>query len=355
MGLEIFFDEKPGSVLDTFISLWIMNNYEHTMEVRRKFGVESQTSYDKLLYSLTLNNSVDKDKLAKYFSRDIEPHTIFTISSIWDYPNITDYLDYLLTLEEIKVRDLIINSLNRSLKLGLTNDNIRKIIKNTFSLLNYLKTLEIENFLKWEIFCLISDPNEYIGNFREFVICYLDTYKELENTRNSLLEGYNSYLKRNISELGIEFIKKEIMNRYNLDNYEEYYITTSINTSLLIKISPDQKKCYITIGPLNNEVIKNMHLENRLKNSLLMVKNIVEDTRFEIIKLLSNKDYYSQELAEILKLSKATVSHHMSYLMSLNIVTIRKDGQKLYYSLNKNLLKNSLNQIKDELELDKNS
>lgn len=349
--MDIFFNREPGKIFDIFSSLWIMNNYDYSMDIRRKYGVESITSYDELLSSLISNNIVQSQYLNKYFPKEIETQSLFRISSIWKHPNIKNFLSYLLKIDESKIREVLISSLNSSQKLDLVKEEITKIAESTPSLLKYLTTLDISNSLKWEIFCLLNSFNEFMKEFISFINNYLNIYCDLDKERNSILDEYNSYIEENISKGGIEFIKEKIANRYDLGSCEKIYVTTSVNISLYINIDSSEKACYIILGHFNDEVIKQMHLEDKLKNSLVILKNIVEDTRFDIIKLLSDKDYCNQELSDILKLSKATVSHHMSYLMSLNIVKLKKIGQRSYYCLNKDLLKGSLDMIIEELKL----
>jgi DNA-binding transcriptional ArsR family regulator len=58
----------------------------------------------------------------------------------------------------------------------------------------------------------------------------------------------------------------------------------------------------------------------------------------KIIRLLSTRPWYVNELAEELGLSAASISYHVSMLTMLNIVTLEKSNQKAYYSLNKDRL-----------------
>ena len=60
---------------------------------------------------------------------------------------------------------------------------------------------------------------------------------------------------------------------------------------------------------------------------------LADPARWTLIQLLVAAPRYGQELAELLGLSIATVSHHMNGLKKLDLVDIRRDEHRLYYHL----------------------
>ncbi len=60
---------------------------------------------------------------------------------------------------------------------------------------------------------------------------------------------------------------------------------------------------------------------------------LADPARWMLIQLLVAAPRYGQELAELLGLSIATVSHHMSSLKKLDLVDVRRDEHRLYYHL----------------------
>ncbi len=63
-----------------------------------------------------------------------------------------------------------------------------------------------------------------------------------------------------------------------------------------------------------------------------------EPTRLKILALLSDKEMTVNELTEAVGLSQPTVSRHLGQLRDAEIVLDRRDGQKVYYSLNKDVI-----------------
>lgn len=77
----------------------------------------------------------------------------------------------------------------------------------------------------------------------------------------------------------------------------------------------------------------NQHdIENSNEEKLLgILKAVADKTRFQILKRVSDRPYFVQELADDLDLSAATVSHHLSILMQTGLVILRVDGTRAYY------------------------
>ena len=64
-----------------------------------------------------------------------------------------------------------------------------------------------------------------------------------------------------------------------------------------------------------------------------LCKAIAHPKRLIIIRALGNKDMTVSEFADLLDLPVANVSQHLKALRDQDIVSTRKEGQKVYYSL----------------------
>lgn len=63
-------------------------------------------------------------------------------------------------------------------------------------------------------------------------------------------------------------------------------------------------------------------------------KTLSDPNRIAILKLLSQKPWYGQELAERLKLTPATISYHMTFLQRVGVITYERIDNRSYYCLN---------------------
>ncbi len=108
-------------------------------------------------------------------------------------------------------------------------------------------------------------------------------------------------------------------------------------------------------GVYDSFVVYGTHVEQRQwfkarkSRRKLLFKSLSEDNRFEIVKRLAKREYYLLELANELKLTSATVSHHLELLSKLDIVEMNRDGNKVFFSLKKDLLADLFNEALQEI------
>jgi len=55
-------------------------------------------------------------------------------------------------------------------------------------------------------------------------------------------------------------------------------------------------------------------------------------------RILSERSCYGQELAELLELTPATISYHMTFLLNQNMVVYERSENRYYYSLNPHVM-----------------
>jgi len=74
-------------------------------------------------------------------------------------------------------------------------------------------------------------------------------------------------------------------------------------------------------------------------------KALSDPTRREILSLLRKGEMTAGELAERFDMSKPSVSHHFSVLKQADLITSRREGQQIYYSLNTTVVEDLLTGI----------
>lgn len=96
-------------------------------------------------------------------------------------------------------------------------------------------------------------------------------------------------------------------------------------------------------------------MEFRLKKELvserrkLLFKVLSDEKRVEILRLISKRHWFGNELAKEIKITTATLSYHMSKLALVGVVSIEEgENNRIYYRLDKDALKN----LFDEAYLD---
>ena len=67
-----------------------------------------------------------------------------------------------------------------------------------------------------------------------------------------------------------------------------------------------------------------------------------DPTRVRIIKALAEGEWCVTDLVDALKMDQPAVSHQLKYLRSLNLVSYRKKGRHVYYTLDNDQLRDVL-------------
>lgn len=75
-------------------------------------------------------------------------------------------------------------------------------------------------------------------------------------------------------------------------------------------------------------------MENKEKY-IKFFKALANEERIEIVKLLKkNSEMYAQDVEKHFYLEQSTTSHHLNTLRRAGITKTRKEGRKVYYSIN---------------------
>ncbi|KLU65496.1 transcriptional repressor SdpR [Desulfosporosinus acididurans] len=75
----------------------------------------------------------------------------------------------------------------------------------------------------------------------------------------------------------------------------------------------------------------------------LPFKALADPTRRKIILLLKEHDMTAGEIADQFKMTKPSISHHLSTLKQAQLVTDERKGQNIYYSLNTTVFQEVVN------------
>jgi len=348
--LKIIFDEKPGEIYDIFQSLWVINNYDFYKNRKNNLGVKEENPYEKGLKCIKKKNIINEESLENYFPKEMEPKNVLGLSNLWKYDTIDKFLERIKQMDDHEIWDFIITSIDNITNDGKEEFLVEKANMDIESVINFINSKNIDNSLKWEMLMLLNDREKYIDDFIKFMENYLKQYTTLNEKRQMTMDNLNEEIKENLKKHKVEYLNKLVSGIFSFEEYKRVYVTTSALSSLIIadEYSSD---CFVVLGPYLKGIKDKFDEKNDIEEKLDFIKNICESTKFKIIKLLLKRDYYGLEIAKELGLTKATVSYHMDFLVTAKVAYIKKEGQKVYYSLNKEALKRGVEFLKDEFNV----
>lgn len=96
-------------------------------------------------------------------------------------------------------------------------------------------------------------------------------------------------------------------------------------------------------GVLREELLAMLSTLRSTRDKVFDAFKLLGDrTRFELVCYLSDHSAYGQELSQRFDLSRNTIHHHMSKLSECGLVRCTADGNRVYYTLNKNRIRQLL-------------
>ncbi len=97
--------------------------------------------------------------------------------------------------------------------------------------------------------------------------------------------------------------------------------------------------CNIIHQEVVNECLKGMPDEEVFEKLSILYKLIGDKTRCKILFALDNNEMCVCDLANVLNMTKSSVSHQLALLKDNAIVKNRKEGKEVYYTLDDNHIK----------------
>jgi len=92
------------------------------------------------------------------------------------------------------------------------------------------------------------------------------------------------------------------------------------------------------------EIFKDAEADNNRTESF--IKSISDNTKLSILKLLKDNPMYGSQLAEKLNCTSANISHHTSELLSLGVLHVEKENNRVYLHLNNDVINQYLDDAK---------
>ncbi len=225
-------------------------------------------------------------------------------------------------------------------------------ITNYSELFSFIESMPIPSDEKFEL-CRLYNNFDFYKNMLADILedagkLFMQKYDSVKHYIGWFISAINQPL-----ENGKE---KFISQNYNLDispSVDVLYVQPSIvmcnTTKYLMSYTDEMAYDFFYVGVLFEplkEITDSSTLEDKLCRNL---RTIGDMRKFEILRLLSESPKYGQQLASLLDISTATISHHMAMLMECNFVEIKRESNRIYYCLNKKKIRDFIDELSTSL------
>ena len=210
---------------------------------------------------------------------------------------------------------------------------------------------------KWQIQWVFTHPKEAWEKVEPLVRTAMEVIWEKEALWRPLVKEFCDYFRKELadqsfeaymmSELGFDVGENPkgriLMPCIAASNYLFFY-EGSLQRDENGEQLPDVCHMGLAIRRIGLDIFRNNPVDNR-KRLVGLLKVLADESKLEILALLKERRRYGGELAKELKLTTATISHHMGILVGNGLVTLNKEMNRAYYELDEKTIQKLLEQI----------
>lgn len=209
--------------------------------------------------------------------------------------------------------------------------------------------------VKWNIWRVFCNFDEHVDRLMEVVLPLISVIKQIYKRYEVVFQPFVTYWEEACTD-GTFFDKLKKAYPIELKEHDsegELHVVLSCmpgNMLRLIGCAEDDSEMYMFVGIMFKEFALLSKSESFTKEDICDRLKLLSDTsKYEILKLTKNKKLYGAQLAEQLKLTTATISHHVSALTNVGLLTIEKDSNRVYYQLNSEQVGYIMDQLRKDL------
>ncbi|MGN1048026.1 MAG: ArsR/SmtB family transcription factor [Eubacteriales bacterium] len=225
-------------------------------------------------------------------------------------------------------------------------------ITNYSELFSFIETMQIPNDEKFELCRLYNNFETYKNLLADIIYDAGKLFIEKYDVVKHYIGWFLSSTSEALEEGGVKFVEQN----YDItvsSAVDILYLQPSIvmcnSTRYLMSFTDEKVYDFFYIGVLFEplkEITDSSTLEDKLCRNL---RTIGDMRKFEILRLLSEGEKYGQQLASLLDISTATISHHMALLMECGFVEIKRESNRIYYCLNRKKIRDFIDELAEIL------
>lgn len=191
---------------------------------------------------------------------------------------------------------------------------------------------ELSAELKYQLIEICMDPDPVfkelcglIEQTAETISPLLEKYRPLYACAESFFES---------PDAGKQLLERLPVKIKDVDSLEILPMLTGLNLASMVAPVLDEGRYVLELGLLFL-VMDVFDGEQELKPEILSerLRCFTDETKLKILEILREGDNYQAAMAKLLKLTPATVSHHLDYLMNQGMISDEMRENRVYYHL----------------------
>ena len=285
-----------------------------------------------------------KKSIDKYFySKMLFFKTFIYYIRYNDFSDVSSFINY---ISEIPPSELLAQflylytSVNGSVKVD-TIEEIRTILADSSAIASLVEKTTLLPEKKWAMLQICMNPETMKQEIIELFNWYNETIFDKEVVKiEKILKKREKELARKIDQYKEEYLT--LLVKIDYKNYKKKRNVTIIlsyftDIGYIIFVMGDSGEDLYLLGYRHSEV----YVERRhgVLSNVQIFKALGDETRQNMIKLLSQKEWYGDEMAQKMGLSNSTVSYHLNILLMEGFIKLNRVEKRSYFTLNKENMK----------------
>lgn len=341
----------------TFESLNILrniangNDIHHTLDTfHQKYGVPLDELDPAFLPIIEAHDyikskiSIPKDRL-EYLFKNFSNYTDTSLADVIFFNDIDVTLDF-AALSEQEKQQLAVTSIVSFIDEENNLDSIVKSLNNDKEIFNYISSQDLTDEIKYTLVYIYYNYEKLFYEISSMISHVTELIKEKEYILKDILESFmNKFFIDSDGDIS-GYLKKNY--QISIKNIDIFNIHPNVFYFNQVRVYGIEKNEKIAIGVNYLKILELLKKYKIDESRILDVLKVLSDkSKFEILKTLTSQKLYGSQIAEMLNLTNATVSYHMSALANLQLILVDKDNNKVFYTLNKNKLKEYLTTLEN--------
>ncbi|MCQ2427042.1 MAG: winged helix-turn-helix domain-containing protein [Clostridia bacterium] len=221
-------------------------------------------------------------------------------------------------------------------------------VTNYAELFSFIEKLPVPEDEKFQLCRLYNGYEEY----REQLSRILETAISLYRAKFDIIRHYISWFIAAVNEPLTNDAEGFLQKNYGLkpeDSAPELCVAPSVamcnGTRHLLSYTTQDNVDYLYVGALFEPLREITDVTTADERVCKALRILGDSRKFEILKLLTDGPKYGQQIASLLDITTATVSHHMSLLLEAGFVEIRRESNRIYYTIGRKKLRDFIEEL----------
>ncbi len=216
----------------------------------------------------------------------------------------------------------------------------------------FIEKMPVPDDEKWALCRLYNNYEEYREKLADILTLAIDLYQSKFDIVKHYIGWFLAATSEPLMTNGTRFIAQNYAAELSA-SADAIYLQPSIalcnTTEYLMSYTSERISDYLYVGVLYEplrEITDVSTVDDKICKSL---RTLGDNRKYEILKLLAESPRYGQQIASLIDISTATVSHHMSMLIEAGFVDIKRESNRIYYYPNKKKIRDFIDELSSAL------